>query len=97
MADICGSTSIGITPLLACVNEATNGMFGLSIVMGVWMLLYFRLRGVSSPKDAIAAASFISFLVAALLRLLGAIDDIYLGITFVLLAGSLAMLAYSRR
>lgn len=96
MADICGSTSIGISPLLSCVNDTTAGLFGLFILLGVWMLLYFRLRGTSSPKDSIAAASFITFLAAALLRLLGAVDDVYLGMAFVAMIGSVALLAYSR-
>jgi hypothetical protein len=96
MSDICGSTTISITQLLSCVNETTAGLFGLTIMVGVWVLLYFRLRGQSSPKDAIAAASFITFLAAALLRLLGILNDVYLGAAFVMLAGSVAMLAYSR-
>lgn len=94
MSALCASDGVGYSQLLGCMNEITSGLFGVTILFGLWILIYFRNRTYASARDAVATASFITFLAAVLLRVLGAIDDVYLGIVFVLLAGSAAVLAY---
>lgn len=91
---LCANNAVGFVPLLSCANDITQGLFGLTIVAAVFAYTYFRSRTTAQPRDAVAAASFISLLVAVLLRILGALDDKYLAITLVLVAGSAAVLAY---
>ena len=94
---ICANTSVGFANLLSCGNTITEGLLGITILGGVWLLVYFRSRNSSSPRDALAAASFVGLLVAVMLRVLGALDDKYLGVALVLLAGTAAILAYNNR
>ena len=95
MVTICTNTGVGIVPILSCMNEITRGLFGLSLLVGVWLLVYFG-NSNSQARDRVVGASWITFLVAVLLRVAGGVDDVYLGMAFVLAIGSLAMLAIRR-
>lgn len=87
----------GYAPVMACADNLTAGLFGLTIVILVWGFVYFRTRTNAQPRDAVTAANFITFLAAALLRVMGALNDAVLGGVIVLLVGSLVILAFTRR
>lgn len=89
--------AVGYAPVLSCINDLTGGAFGLTIVVLTWSVIYLRTRTNGSPRDAAAAASFVTFLAALLLRVLGALGDKTLGATLALLIGSAAILAFTRR
>ena len=87
----------GYAPVLACANDITLGLFGLGLVTLTWVVIYFRTRTNAQPRDAATAASFIAFMVAVLLRLMGALSDYVLGGAFALMVLSVAVLAFVRR
>lgn len=88
---ICEENIVGMPNLLSCVNDITHGLFGLFIVVGIWMIIYFANRG-EPASQSIVGASWIALLAAILLRLVGGIDDVYLGMAFVVAIGSLALM-----
>jgi hypothetical protein len=96
MSTLCTTTGAGIINAYTCANEITGGIIGASILLGVWLLIYFQNR-TTLPREAATAASWITLLVAALLRVGGMIEDTYLGITFVIAIGSLALLVFNSR
>lgn len=95
MATICSSTAVGFANLLSCMNEITLGLFSVAILFGIFLVIYFRNR-TSAPKEALVGASWITLMVAVLLRVGGMLDDVYLGMCFVLAIGSLALLVLRR-
>lgn len=84
------STTPGIN-VITGVNDITGGLFGVSILVLIWLVVYYRTRGEPTRESAVAA-SWVTLIAAVLLRLLGWLDDTYLGICIVLALGSLALL-----
>lgn len=73
------------------VNTLTAGLFGVSIVVLVWLLIFFR-QSTEPNRDRIVAANFVSSFVALFFGYLGIVNDYVIGTAVVLLIGSIALL-----
>jgi hypothetical protein len=81
----------GISGVLHGINLVTDGLFGASIVLLVWLLIYFRLRN-EPTREAVIAASFTAFIIAVILSMLGTISDWVFNASLIVFIGSLVML-----
>jgi hypothetical protein len=81
---------VGVNQLTAN-NPAQIGLFGVGILLLVWLIVFFRLRE-SIQKDSIAVASFVTFILASLLATIGIIEGRLWVVTLVLMVGSLGLL-----
>jgi hypothetical protein len=82
----------GILDLMTLINNATEGMFGIAILLIIWVVIYTRKRNITPTKEAIAGASWVIMLLAIPLRYLTLINDLILIICIVMGLGSIIIL-----
>lgn len=73
------------------VNTLTEGLFGVSIIVLLWMTVFFR-QSTESNRDRIVAANFVASITAILFSILGFVNDYVLGAAIVLFVGSIYLL-----
>lgn len=83
---------MGLTELVTIINEATNYLFGVGIIVIVWLIIFSRRRNVTPTREAIVGASWITMLISVFMRVLGFINDWIFSICIVLWIGSIVML-----
>ena len=79
--------------LLTYANTVTGGVFGAVVVLSTFIIAYVAMKDYRSTA-AFAASSFITCLVAILMRILGALQDDILFITIFLAVGGVAALIF---
>lgn len=73
------------------VNTLTEGLFGVSIIVLLWVTVFFRQTG-ENNRDRIVAANFVAAITGMAFRFIGLVNDFVLGASIVLLVGSIALL-----
>jgi hypothetical protein len=86
-----GSGTATITTVFGGVNEITNGLFGIFILVMTFGIVYYFSRN-QPVREAMVAASFVTMIVSIFGALLGFVQDEHVGMTIVVFIGSLAML-----
>ena len=57
-------------------NDLTNGMFGIMFLLGFWIIMFVSFKTRVFSKQAFAASSFITMMLAFMMAALGLIPDI---------------------
>jgi len=78
------------------VGTLTDGMFGLVLLLAVFVIAMVSMKNFRATAS-FATASFITMVLALLLRAMNAIADIYMIATIVLATVGLAMLYFEGR
>lgn len=86
-----GTGTNTIVTILVGVNELTEGMFGIFFLVMIFAIVYF-LTANEPTREGLTAATFVTFIAAALGRYLGFVNDVSLGVCFVAFIGALVML-----
>jgi len=73
------------------VNTLTEGLFGVSIIVLLWMTVFFR-QSTESNRDRIVAANFVASITAMLFGIIGFVNDFVVGAAIVLFVGSIYLL-----
>ena len=73
------------------VNTLTEGLFGVSIIVLLWMTVFFR-HSTESNRDRIVAANFVASITAMLFGIIGFVNDFVVGAAIVLFVGSIYLL-----
>lgn len=73
------------------INTLTNQLFGVSILVIIWLIIYMRNKN-EGNRDSIVGASFIASIAGILMSFIGLVSDTVLGICIFLFLGSLALL-----
>lgn len=73
------------------VNTLSEGLFGVSILILIWTIIFFR-QSTENNRDKIVAANFITLVVAMLFAYIDIINDFTFGVTIFLLLGSIALM-----
>jgi len=77
---------------LTWLNTITSGMFWTLIVITIFIVIFVALSGFSFKK-AILGSSFITFILAGLLKMMSLVSDALVGILIIILALG-ALMAY---
>lgn len=72
-------------------NEATNNFFGIAILIMIFFVSFFSLKGYETPK-AFAFASMITTIMAILLSVMGTVNGLAVLVCIVLTAFSVVYL-----
>lgn len=84
-----------IFELVQFVSSATEGTFGIGVLIAIFSIVTLTLIvGYPAPK-AIAAGSFVTAVMATMFYILGAIDETTLAITIAIAGISLIGVVYS--
>lgn len=75
------------------VNTLTEGLFGVSILLLIWLVIFFKLRE-HSTYDAMTAATFVASIAGLFMRLLNWVNDGVFGIAVVAFIGAIVLLVY---
>lgn len=86
-----GSGDNNILTIMQGVNELTGYWTGVFMLVLVFGIVYFMLRG-EPTREGLVGALFATMIVAIIGRVIGLVQDIHLGVVVVLFLGSLAML-----
>lgn len=73
------------------VNTLTNGLFGVSILVLIWVVMFFR-QSTENNRDRIVAANFVTCITAFIFGYIGIINDFTVGVAVFLLIGSIAII-----
>lgn len=73
------------------VNTLTSGLFGVSILVLIWVVMFFR-QSTENNRDRIVAANFVTSIVAFIFGYMEIINDFTVGVFIFLLIGSIALL-----
>ena len=73
------------------VNTLTEGLFGVSIIVLLWLTVFFR-QSQESNRDRIVAANFVASITGIFFSFVGFVNDFVLGASIVLLVGSIVLL-----
>ena len=73
------------------VNTLTQGIFGASIVVLIWLVVFFR-QGAENNRDKIVAANFVAGITAIFFGYIGIVNSFVVGVATVLLIGSIVLL-----
>jgi len=74
-------------------NEVTSGWFGIMILLSTFIIAFISLMQVSDKRTAFATSSFVSFIIAIMLRASGLIvDDKIILINIILLVAGVVIL-----
>lgn len=83
---------MGLTEFLTIINDGTNGLFGVSILLFIALIVYARNRFIEPTKEGITGAAWAALLVSFFLRYLELINDWIFGVTIIVALGSIVML-----
>lgn len=75
----------------AGINTLTEGLFGVSIIILLWVTIFFRQTD-ENNRDRIVAANFVAAFTGIIFFFVGIVNDFVLGSSIVLLIGSIALL-----
>lgn len=78
------------------VNNLSHGLLGVSIILALWLLVYFRNKD-EGNKDAMVGATFVSSIAAIFLGIMGILNDQVFGIAIIAFIGSIVMLFEKQR
>lgn len=73
------------------VNTLTNGLFGVSIIVLIWLVMFFR-SSTENNRDRIVAANFVAGITALFFGYIDIVNDFTVGVAVFLLIGSIAIL-----
>lgn len=76
------------------INTLTEGLFGVSIIVLLWLTVFFR-QSTESNRDRIVAANFVAGITGIVFTVIGITNEFVLGASIVLLIGSIGLL-YNR-
>lgn len=83
---------MSVETLVTILNDATGTLFGICVVVLIWLFVYVRRRNVTPTHEAITVASWAAFIISLPLRFLGLMNDWQLGIIIILCIGSIVLL-----
>lgn len=73
------------------VNTLTNGLFGASLLVLIWLVMFFR-QSTENNRDRIVTANVVVFFVGLFFWYIGIVNDFTLSVTIFLSIGSIALL-----
>jgi len=82
--------------LITYSNTVTDGMFGVIILLCLFIVIFMSLKTYKTSA-AMGAACFITTLLAIMLRLMGALSDTILFVCIFATLGSLSFLIFENR
>jgi ABC-type transporter Mla maintaining outer membrane lipid asymmetry permease subunit MlaE len=82
--------------LITYTNTVTGGMYGVVVVLAVFIVSFMALKNYKTSA-ALGASTFITTLLAIMLRLMGALSDTILFLCFFATLGSLCYLIFERK
>lgn len=76
----------GMTGILEYANTATNGIFGIGVLIGLYLIILLQLKRTGDEfTDAMTAAGFVTSIAATFMLLMGLINSTYLFIVILLM------------
>lgn len=73
------------------VNTLSNGLFGASILVLIWLVMFFR-QSTENNRDRIVAANVVTGITAIFFGYLEIVNDFTVGVAIFLLIGSMALI-----
>ena len=73
------------------VNTLTNGLFGVSLLVLIWLVMFFR-QSTENNRDRIVAANVVTGFVALFFGYMEIVNDFTVGVAVFLLIGSVALI-----
>ena len=84
--------STSFITVIQVANDFTGQIFGLFILIAIFLTIYFGLKMYEPTREAFAAATFGVFICAIFLRILDIINNTYFAACIILLIGAVVML-----
>jgi hypothetical protein len=83
---------MSMSTVMGILYDGTDGLFGIAIVMLVWLVVYMRRRHVTPTREAVTGASWAAMVISFFVRYLELMNDWSFGVVIVILLGSIVML-----
>jgi len=86
-----GSGSADLVNIIVGADTITQGLLTWTLLLLIYAITYFASAG-EPTRESMAATAFVGFLAAVIMRYIGLLQDVHLGVAVVVMVGAMVML-----